>query len=232
MQSQIKAIHLHKCSDLLPSANKFQAVLKLGLRTAALRHSDDPLTADRTTCRKCFTPFSDGHFSVDILPPQRKNWKQIAKYNLSRKHRKQQKKQKQQMSLVQYLTKRTSLVAKYTCLVCSFKTKVAQKKVKQPQPTIAVPLATEKKKGKKRSKTDHMSVNGNENIPANNMENGETSENGKPQAPNSLHLTRPPKRFEPKDFRTIQQMLTDKMSSKEIQRGAQNGKGKKKKGKM
>ncbi|XP_035916290.1 uncharacterized protein LOC118513973 [Anopheles stephensi] len=106
----------------LPADNKFQAVLKLAL----LKKSFDSaqLTSNQTNdqhrkmCRKCHISWSDGFFSVEVIPSCNRSRTQIEK--LLSKGRPTKKRQ----SLIEHLKTRMGRVAKYTCLVCSYKTRI------------------------------------------------------------------------------------------------------------
>ncbi|ETN62155.1 hypothetical protein AND_006163 [Anopheles darlingi] len=101
-----------------PCENKFQAVLKSALFTHSLNREALPVQQYRTRCRKCNVPWEDGFFTVTLLPPSKQCLKQIEKYeSMTEPTRPQQ-------SLLKYLKSRTRRIAKYTCSICSFKTRV------------------------------------------------------------------------------------------------------------
>ncbi|XP_052864158.1 uncharacterized protein LOC128270780 [Anopheles cruzii] len=197
--------------------NKFQAVLK----SALLKHSlkDDDLVPQqyREMCRKCGVPWQEGLFSVVLLPASTQSLKQVERYEAMSDLTKQQK------SLLKYLKSRTRRIAKFTCSICSYKTRVRldQKRVIQKPAVAPVPHSTScdttpneegmkedtRKKRKRRAKSHAES-----GMPQNNGAKSQQPATAASKSPQlTLHRKAAVKQFTPKDFREIQKMLAAKI---------------------
>uniref|UniRef100_A0AAG5DTZ6 Uncharacterized protein n=1 Tax=Anopheles atroparvus TaxID=41427 RepID=A0AAG5DTZ6_ANOAO len=196
----------------LPNENKFQAVLKLALFKKASKHDLDPDDYS-AMCKKCATPWQDGFFSVVFMPAKKQYRKQIEKYERMGTLTKQQK------SLLKYLKARTRRVAKYTCDICSYKTLVQLDKgkgMKQPvtdivflagaKTSLPVPSGHNAALQMVPPKQTFGSSNGL-------MKTTNSNNTQLPASKKKNSLLRKNQKFEPKDFRAIQKMLAEKMSS-------------------
>ncbi|XP_050096286.1 uncharacterized protein LOC126578088 [Anopheles aquasalis] len=200
-----------------PCENKFQAVLKSALFTHSLKREALPVQQYRTRCRKCNVPWEDGFFTVTLLPPSKQCLRQIEKYESMTEPT------KQQLSLLKYFKSRTRRIAKYTCSICSFKTRVRldQKTVLQkPQNDSAISMVTEEIEEQKRKKRKrHGKSNAGLTIPTSNSNSkGELSVTPGPlqssanKAPPQTLLNRKAKQFKPQDFREIQKLLAARLA--------------------
>ncbi|XP_058061612.1 uncharacterized protein LOC131211940 [Anopheles bellator] len=197
--------------------NKFQAVLKSALLKQSLKDEDLVPQQYREMCRKCAVPWKEGYFSVVLLPASSQSLKQVARYEAMSELTKQQK------SLLKYLKSRTRRIAKFTCSICSYKTRVRLDQRTAIQKPAAAPVAhgtscdTEpneegvkedtKKKRKRRGKSDAGS--------GMHQNNSAKSQPRPTAASKSSQLTlqrkAAVKQFTPKDFREIQKMLAAKI---------------------
>uniref|UniRef100_A0A182MZB0 Uncharacterized protein n=1 Tax=Anopheles dirus TaxID=7168 RepID=A0A182MZB0_9DIPT len=215
----------------LPTDNKFQAIYKLAL----LRKSEiESKTDDTEICRKCKIPWADGFFSFELIPRCKRSQRQIqalqARGELT----------KRQQSLVNYLCTRVGRTAKYTCQLCSYKTRVQldgklnlSKLVAPEEPSKATKareeyeewLKQQQKKRKRHGKSTaglkipkmgtENSSNSNTNTNTNtNNTNVTTSGQAKPAAKPTTNAPQSKfgKQFLPTDFRLIQQMLASNVA--------------------
>ncbi|XP_035779418.1 uncharacterized protein LOC118459794 [Anopheles albimanus] len=202
-----------------PCDNKFQAVLKSALFTHSLKREALPIQQYRTRCRKCNVPWEDGFFTVTLLPPSKQCLKQIEKYESMTEP------SRPQLSLLKYLKSRTRRIAKYTCSICSFKTRVRldQKMVLQKQQNdtanSTVPDVVEGEERKRKKRKRHGKNNAGLTIPTSNH----SSKSEFSASPSSqLSAKKPPetllnrkahaKQFKPQDFREIQKLLAARLT--------------------
>ncbi|XP_055549064.1 uncharacterized protein LOC129732302 [Wyeomyia smithii] len=115
--------YLWEFAQKLPSENKFQIVLKSALSIKACAKVDVKENNDKWMCRKCKTLWMHGYFQVTEINATNKFDKTLEKYqqslDLSRKQRVFQK----------YMQSRRKTTAKFTCQVCSYKTRTTVKEV-------------------------------------------------------------------------------------------------------
>nr|XP_029711991.1 uncharacterized protein LOC115256929 [Aedes albopictus] len=109
--------YLWEFAQKLPSDNPFQIVLKSALSVAASSEADLGKTNNKWMCRKCKTLWMHGYFQVDEVASTNRYDKLIEKYqNKPSRTRKQQ-------AYLDYLLGRKHVIAKYTCKLCSYKTR-------------------------------------------------------------------------------------------------------------
>ncbi|XP_050078487.1 uncharacterized protein LOC126565356 [Anopheles maculipalpis] len=219
---------LWRFGQQLPVENKFHAILKLELLRKSLGDWETIDTDEHNKmCRKCHIPWTDGFFNVEVVPGCKRSRMQIEKLQCK------DKLTKQQQSLVKYLKTRTGRVAKYTCQICSYKTRIPlDPKVKWPTPKASTSAVAdseegaefkeiynqwlkEKQRKRKRDKIEKAGLK----IPTklNNQNNKSvkgvrTTPANTPSSANNRHT--------PADFKLIQQYLKNSLS------GEANNKGK------
>ncbi|XP_058446803.1 uncharacterized protein LOC131427539 [Malaya genurostris] len=143
--------YLWEFAQKLPSENRFQIVLKSALSTIAAKRSDLGKTNDKWMCRKCKTLWMHGYFHVDEIQRTNKFDKLVPKYEIkSSLSRKQQ-------TYLKYMQSRKNASIKYTCHICSYKTRVAivqssrSNKKMNVKVTKKAVLKTNKSKSQKRT---------------------------------------------------------------------------------
>nr|XP_040231976.2 uncharacterized protein LOC120955309 [Anopheles coluzzii] len=212
----------------LPSENKFQAVLKLQLMRKSLKHERIQKSEHEKMCRKCHISWSAGYFSVEIIPGCKRNRRQIdqlqSKGELT----------KQQQSLLEYLKTRVGRTAKYTCGICSYKTRVQlDSNVKLPECKAAITVSKDEQREKayqqwleetQRKRKRHGKSTAGLKIPSKLTQKAPNT----PSATSTLNATgskqanpvsQPAAKkgstpFKPTDFRLIQKLLQSSMASK------------------
>uniref|UniRef100_A0A182W7P9 Uncharacterized protein n=1 Tax=Anopheles minimus TaxID=112268 RepID=A0A182W7P9_9DIPT len=199
----------------LPVDNKFQAVLKLALLRKSLDHEAIDAREHYKMCRKCYIPWTAGYFTVEVIPKCKRSRKQVeqlqSRNNLT----------KQQQSLVKHLETRAGRVAKYTCQICSYKTRIPlDARVKLPE-RRTVPAQVSKAEELKasydkwcqetqRKRKHHGKSNAGLKIPVkpfNNTYNAARAQDNTPPG-----QTNRSKDFKVKDFKLIQQLLASSVS--------------------
>ncbi|XP_065085124.1 uncharacterized protein LOC135707258 [Ochlerotatus camptorhynchus] len=150
--------YLWEFAQKIPSDNQFQVVLKSALLQTASAGADVGKTNDKWMCRKCKTLWMHGYFHVDEIKSTNRYDKLLEKY------RNKAVRTKKQQSHFDYLMSRKRVTAKYTCKLCSYKTRIT---TANKNPTIseskkeeAVPSAVNSKKKKR-----NRDVNAGLNIP-------------------------------------------------------------------
>ncbi|XP_053696525.1 uncharacterized protein LOC128743868 [Sabethes cyaneus] len=110
--------YLWEFAQKLPSENKFQIVLKSALSLTASANADLGESNQKWMCRKCKTLWMHGYFQVTEVDATDKFDRTLEKYedalDWSRKQRLFRK----------YMQSRKKTTAKYTCNLCSYKTRV------------------------------------------------------------------------------------------------------------
>lgn len=110
--------YLWEFAQNLPGDNQFQIVLKSVLSLTASAKADIDEKNNKWMCRKCKTLWMHGYFDLTEVEPTDKFDKTLEKYedtlDQTRKQRKFQK----------YMQTRKKTTAKFTCHVCSYKTRV------------------------------------------------------------------------------------------------------------
>ncbi|XP_053665856.1 uncharacterized protein LOC128714999 [Anopheles marshallii] len=205
---------LWKIGQQFPVDNKFQAVLKMAY-LHSLQHEEADVSDNNKMCRKCLIPWTDGYFSVAVVPKCNRSRKHIEKLESKRKLT------KQQQSLVKYLKTRVGRIAKYTCQICSYKTRVPlDAKVKWAERIEPVPVSKDIEfkasydkwvEETQRKKKRHGKSNAGLKIPPksnNNTGNAIRSQGNTPSGPRNTST-----HFKPTDFKLIQQLLQSSVSS-------------------
>ncbi|XP_053676358.1 uncharacterized protein LOC128726569 [Anopheles nili] len=192
----------------LPCENKFQAVLKAGLLNKSLKKYGVDIMKHNAMCKKCHISWMYGYFSVKVIPGCKRVKKQIEKME------NQADLTKQQLSLVKYLKTRVGRVAKYTCHICSYITRVPlDARVKWPTRASHVEALststpqqssnewleeTQKKRNRHRKTTAGLK------LPPKTQQASSISK---------MPEKKPAKKFSANDFRRIQQLLASSVSS-------------------
>ncbi|XP_055643494.1 uncharacterized protein LOC129779809 [Toxorhynchites rutilus septentrionalis] len=155
--------YLWEFAQKLPSDNHFQLVLKSALSVRACGATDLDKTNNKWMCRKCKTLWMHGQFQVEEIPATEK---------LSGLVEKLENKpccNKKQQNFKNYLESRKRTVVKYTCKLCSYKTRIALKaesnarplvgQSKKEVPTVVAASSGNKKKRKhKRDPTAGLTI--------------------------------------------------------------------------
>uniref|UniRef100_A0A182JSC8 Uncharacterized protein n=1 Tax=Anopheles christyi TaxID=43041 RepID=A0A182JSC8_9DIPT len=198
----------------LPLENKFQAILKLELLRKSLNYEKIETTEYNVMCRKCHIPWTAGFFSVEVIPGCKRSRMQIQQLECKGELT------KQQQSLVKYLKTRIGRTAKYTCQICSYKTRIQlDARVKLPEfraPVVAskdeqMEIAYQKwleETQKKRKR--HGKSNAGLKLPP--KPKNASSDVSKPATSSAAGNKKGS--FKPTDFRLIQRMLANTMSAK------------------
>lgn len=155
--------YLWEFAQKLPSENPFQVILKSALSVSASNAADVGKTNNKWMCRKCKTLWMHGYFHVDEVASTNRYDKLIEKcQNKTVRSKKQQ-------AYVDYLTSRKRVTVKYTCKLCSYKTRVVTDKG-NPKPVLTASslkkeqagppsvVANSKKKKRKRDPTAGLSI--------------------------------------------------------------------------
>ncbi|XP_049279294.1 uncharacterized protein LOC125761821 [Anopheles funestus] len=187
----------------LPADNKFQAVLKIAYWRILQGEKIDANESNKM-CRKCHMPWTAGYFTVEVIPKCNRSSKQIEKLE-SRKHL-----TKQQQSLVKHLKTRVGRVAKYTCQICSCKTRIPlDARVKLPKSVPTPKTTPESTASDFMVKKPKREENLNAGIKIPPKPEKKTKKGKTPAA-----LKNTGKQFKPTDFKLIQQLLESAVSSK------------------
>lgn len=151
--------YLWEFAQRLPSENKFQVILKSALSVAASNHANVDKTNNKWMCQKCKTLWMHGHFHVDEVAATNRYDRLIEKYQ-SKAFR-----SKKQQTYVDYLKSRQHVTLKYTCKLCSYKTRFTPKKPKTTTTNIKnnemcspIVVSSKKKKKRKRDPTAGLNV--------------------------------------------------------------------------
>ncbi|XP_052899358.1 uncharacterized protein LOC128305790 [Anopheles moucheti] len=207
---------LWKFGQEFPLDNKFQAVLKTALLRQSLKDEKADVSDNNKMCRKCLIPWTAGYFSVEVVPKCSRSINQIEKLESKRNLT------KQQQSLVKYLKTRVGRIAKYTCQICSYKTRVPlDAKVKWAERTEPAPVAKDSElkasynkyvEETQRKRKHHGKSNAGLKIPP--KSNNNTGNGIRPlQGHASSEPKRTSKHFKPSDFKLIQQLLQSSVST-------------------
>ncbi|XP_058819367.1 uncharacterized protein LOC131682138 [Topomyia yanbarensis] len=108
--------YLWEFAQNLPSDNGFQIVLKTALATAAAQ-ANLGKTNNKWMCRKCKTLWMHGYFHVDEIKATDKFDKVLSTYEVKTSLSKKQK------TYMEYMQSRRNTTVKYTCHLCSYKTR-------------------------------------------------------------------------------------------------------------
>ncbi|XP_038107297.1 uncharacterized protein LOC119766570 [Culex quinquefasciatus] len=147
--------YLWEFAQAFPSENRFQLLLKSALSMTA--SAEVGKTNEKWMCRKCKTLWMHGCFQVDEVAG-------TARYDaLLEKHSDVERRSREQRKHYEYMQSRKATTAKFTCTICSYKTRIPVKggeTISKPlvEPIKATPTAitpnigNSSKKNRKRKK--------------------------------------------------------------------------------
>ncbi|XP_039430329.1 uncharacterized protein LOC120413524 [Culex pipiens pallens] len=129
--------YLWEFAQAFPSENRFQLLLKSALSMTASVRAEVGKTNEKWMCRKCKTLWMHGCFKVDEVAG-------TARYDaLLEKHSDVEQRSREQRKHYEYMQSRKATTAKFTCTICSYKTRIPVKGGDAiPKPTVEPIKAT------------------------------------------------------------------------------------------